>query len=332
MTNAAATEPAAVVTGEPASMVTRGTVLIVLASFCFGTSGPLVKPAMDAGLSPQQVASFRIGLAAALLLAFVAVTRPRLLRLRASDLPLLVGYGLVGVAAVQLLYFAAVSRIPIGVAMLLEFTSPVLVALWVRFVRRVVLPARMWVGTALALLGLAMVAQVWEGLRLDALGLLFGVCSALCAAAYFLIGERGVSTLPPLGLVTWGMVVGAVAIAVLAPPWSLPGEIMGSSTDFGALHVPVWTLLVTCAVVSTAAAYLLSISAMRYLPANVVSVIALCEPIVATALAWLVLGQALTVVQVFGAAVLLAGATVVQLASRTPKVVLTGDAVQPQVG
>src|ERR1044071_9795668 len=144
MPNAAVTEPTRTTTGNSASPVTRGTVLVVLASFCFGTSGPLVKPAMDAGLSPQQVASFRIGLAAALLVVFVAVTRPRRLVARRSDLPLLIGYGLVGVAAVQLLYFAAVSRIPIGIAMLLEFTSPVLVALWVRFVRRVVLPARMW--------------------------------------------------------------------------------------------------------------------------------------------------------------------------------------------
>src|SRR5262245_6987728 len=189
MTSTASASPTAAVTPEHASAVSRGTVLIVLASICFGTSGPLVKPTMDAGLSPQQVASFRIGVAAALLLAFVGLTRPRVLRVRRGDLPLIFGYGLVGVAAVQLLYFAAVSRIPIGVAMLLEFTSPVLVSLWVRFVRRVVLPARMWVGTALTLLGLAMIAEVWEGLRLDALGLLFGVGAALCAATYFLVGE-----------------------------------------------------------------------------------------------------------------------------------------------
>jgi drug/metabolite transporter (DMT)-like permease len=320
MTSTTTTATAAPGTGETGTMVSRGTALIVLASFCFGTSGPLVKPTMDAGLSPQQVASFRIGLAAVLLLAVVAVTRPGLLRVRRADLPLLLGYGLVGVAAVQLLYFAAVSRIPIGVAMLLEFMSPVLVALWVRFVRRVILPRRMWVGTALALLGLAMVAEVWQGLRIDALGLLFGIGAALCAAAYFLIGEHGVTALPPLGLVTWGMVVGAVAIAVIAPPWSLPGEVLAGDAEFGAWRVPVWALLVTCAVVSTAMAYLLSISAMRYLPANVVSVIALCEPIVATVLAWLLLGQALTFAQVVGAVVLLAGATVVQLASRiTPE-------------
>jgi drug/metabolite transporter (DMT)-like permease len=304
------------VTGEPSTLVSRGTVLIVLASVCFGTSGPLVKPTMDAGLSPQQVASFRIALAAVLLLAFVAITRPKALRLRKADLPLLVGYGLMGVAAVQLLYFAAVSRIPISMAMLLEFTAPVLVALWVRFVRRVVLPARMWVGTALALVGLVMVAEVWHGLRFDALGLLFGIGAALCAAAYFLTGEHAVAAIAPLGLVTWGMVIGAVVTTVLAPPWSLPGDILAGNADFGAWQFPVWVLLVACAVISTAMAYVLSINSMRFLPSNVVSVIALCEPIVALTLAWLFLGQTLTAVQIIGAIVLLTGATTVQLASR----------------
>jgi drug/metabolite transporter (DMT)-like permease len=298
----------------------RGTVLVLFASLCFGTSGPLAKPAMDAGMSPQQVASVRIGLAALVLLVVVGLWRPRLLRVRRSDWRLLAAYGLSGVAGVQLLYFAAVSRIPIGIAMLLEFTAPILVALWVRFVRRTVLPARMWAGTLLAMIGLAMVAQVWEGLRLDVVGLLAGCGAALCAAAYFLVGEHAVSTREPLGLVTWGMVIGAVAIFVLAPPWSLPFGLLGAGADLGGWRVPVWTLLVACAVVSTALAYLLSISALRDLPANVVSVLALCEPVVATALAWLLLGQALTAAQLAGAAVLLAGATLVQLAARAPVV------------
>lgn len=310
------TEVVTQVTPTRPSRAGRGTVLVVFASLCFGTSGPLAKPAMDAGLTPQEVASVRIGLAALVLLVAVAVWRPALLRVRRSDWRLLAGYGLVGVAGVQLLYFAGVSRIPIGIAMLLEFTAPILVALWVRFVRRTVLPARMWVGTVLAMVGLAMVAQVWQGLRLDVLGLLAGVGAALCAAAYFLIGEHGAGTLEPLGLVTWGMVVGAVAIFVLAPPWALPFELFDAPAAIGGRHVPVWVLLVACAVVSTAVAYLLSISALRDLPANVVSVLALIEPVVATGLAWALLGQALTAVQLTGAVVLLSGATVVQLAAR----------------
>jgi len=112
------------------------------------------------------------------------------------------------------------------------------------------------------------------------------------------------------------MVVGAVVIFVVASPWLIPLDRLGAGADLGGWHVPVWTLLVTCAVLSTAVAYLLSTSALRDLPANVVSVLAVCEPVVATVLAWLALGQSLTVAQLAGAAVLLAGATVVQRAAR----------------
>jgi drug/metabolite transporter (DMT)-like permease len=309
-------------TAEARTLVRRrGTLLILVASFCFGTSGVLAKPAMDAGLSSQQVASVRISVAALVLLIAVAVVRPGLLRVRRTDLRLLAGYGLVGVAGVQLFYFASVARIPIGIAMLLEFTSPVLVALWVRFVRRTILPAQMWVGTVLALVGLAMVAQVWEGLRLDVIGLLAGIGAALCSAAYFLLGERGMTTLTPVGMVTWGMVAGAVVVSVIAPPWGVSVDQLGAGASLGGWRVPVWALLVACAVLSTAVAYVLSISALRYMPANVISVLALCEPVVATALAWVLLGQTLTAVQIAGAAVLLSGATLVQLAE--------GRAVRP---
>src|SRR2546423_1809970 len=110
----------------------RGTALILLASVCFGSSGTIAKPTMLAGLTPEQVASARIGLAALVLATVVAVFRPRLLRVRRAEWPLLIGYGLLGVAGVQLCYFVSVGRLPVGIAILLEFTSPVLIALWVR--------------------------------------------------------------------------------------------------------------------------------------------------------------------------------------------------------
>jgi drug/metabolite transporter (DMT)-like permease len=289
---------------------------VVLASCCAGTSGPLAKPIMDAGWSPQQLAAVRIGLAAVVMLVAVGLTRPRLLRVDRASVRVLVAYGLTGVAAVQVCYFAAVARIPIGIAMLLEFTAPVLVALWVRFVRGTLLPARAWVGTGLALLGLAMVAKVWEGLTFDALGLLLGVGAALGAAAYFLLGERAVGTIEPLGLVTWGLVIGAVAVFVVVPPWRIPTSVLSRSTEFGAWHPPVWTLVLAIVVVSTALAYLFGISSMRHLPSTVVSVVGLLEPIVATGTAWALLGQTLSAVQVLGAVVLLGGATLVQLTSR----------------
>ncbi|WP_116052057.1 EamA family transporter [Amycolatopsis palatopharyngis] len=293
----------------------RGVALIVIASICFGSSGAIGKPTMIAGLTPEQVAAVRIGLSALVLLVGVGLVRPALLRVRRGEWRLLLGYGLLGVAGVQLFYFVAASRIPVGIAILLEFTSPVLVALWVRFVRRVRLPRLMWVGTALAMVGLGMVAQVGQGLRLDALGLLAGVGAALCSAAYFLLGEHGVSTRHPLGMVTWGMIVGAVAVCVVAPPWTIPAEVLTSPAEFGPWRPPVWSLLIAVALFSTVLAYLAGITALRHLPVSTASVLALLEPLVATAAAWVLLGEALTVLQLVGAAVLLGGALIVQLTS-----------------
>ncbi|WP_018684360.1 EamA family transporter [Actinokineospora enzanensis] len=292
-------------TSEPAKP-TRGTVFILLASLAFGSSGPLAKHLMQSGFSPQEVASARIGLAAIVLLLAVSVTQPSILRIDRKHWRTVVAFGLIGVAAVQLLFFVAVSRLPVGVAMLLEYTSPVLVALWVRFVRRTKLSRLSWAGTALAFVGLAAVAQVWDSGRIDSLGLLAGMAAALCSAGYYLLAERGAGEQHPIGMVTWGMVIGALAVFAVAPPWDLPITTDGDSLGY----------LVTLAVVSTALAYALSTSSLRHLPSTVASVLALTEPVVATLLAWAMLGETLDAAQIVGMVVLLSGALLVQLAAR----------------
>lgn len=218
-------------------------------------------------------------------------------------------------AGVQLCYFVAAGRLPVGIAILIEFTSPVLIALWTRFVRKTRLPRVLWLGIALAMLGLGMVAQVWTGLRLDAVGLLAAAGSAVCSAGYFLLGEHGVSTRQPLGMVTWGMIIGAVAVCALAPPWTWPGALLSAPARFGPWHPPVWLLLVAVALLSTALAYIVGLAALRHLPASVASVLGLLEPLIATVTAWALLGETLAWIQALGAAILLAGALLVQLNS-----------------
>ncbi|MBP2323969.1 drug/metabolite transporter (DMT)-like permease [Kibdelosporangium banguiense] len=302
----------------------QGTTLLIVASAFFASSGPLAKPAMIAGLTSTQVVSVRIGLAAVILLAGVAVLKPGLLRVRARDWRLLAGFGLFGVVGAQTMYFAAVSKLPVGVAMLLEFMAPVLVALWVRFVRGTILPAKAWLGTAMALAGLAMVAQVWDGLRLDVVGVLAGIGAALCAACYFLVGERAMAETHPLTAATWGMVIGAVAIAIIGRPWEIPGKLLVKQTSLG----PVWILLVAVAVLSTTIAYVIGMMALKRLPSNVASVLALAEPVFAIVIAWVLLAETLSVVQIIGSVTLLVGAFVVQRASQpkaesgAPKVAL----------
>ncbi|WP_020660678.1 EamA family transporter [Amycolatopsis benzoatilytica] len=290
----------------------RGLVFVVLAAVLFSTSGSLAKPAMTAGLTPEQVATLRIGLAGVLLLAGTALFAPRALRIRRGEWPVLLGYGALGVAGTQLLYFIAAARIPVGIAILLEFMSPVLIALWVRVVRKKRLPGVLWLGIGLAMAGLALVAQVWQGLRLDFVGLLAGLGAAVCSAGYFLLGERALADREPLGLVTWGMVIGAVLVSVAAPPWTVPVKATVQTVPFGPWTPPLWLLLAGLVVLSTALAYLAGITALRHLPASVASVVGLVEPIAAAAFAWAFLGEALAWPQALGAVLLLSGAFLVQ--------------------
>jgi drug/metabolite transporter (DMT)-like permease len=298
----------------------RGTAFVLLAALFFSTSGTLGKSVMAAGITPEQVAAARISLAGLVLLAGVALVAPRKLRVRRAQLPLLAGYGLLGVAGVQLLYFVAAGRIPVGIAILLEFVSPVLIALWVRFVRRHRLPRPVWAGIGLAMVGLALVAQVWQGITLDGLGLLAALGAALCSAAYFLLGERAVADVDPLGLVTWGMLIGAVAIGFVVPPWRWPAGLLGTRVALGGWHPPVWLLLTLLVLVATVLAYACGISALRHLPASVASVLGLVEPVIVTVTAWVLLGEELTWPQLLGSAILLTGAYIVQRRSE----ILTG--------
>lgn len=277
----------------------------------FASSGPVAKAVMTAGWSPAAVTTVRITLAALLLAPAVAVFRPRALRFRNADLLLLLGYGLLGVAGVQLFFFLAVSRVPVGVAMVLVNLAPALVALWVRVVRRTRLRGPAWLGIGLALAGLALVAEFWRDARLDLLGVAAGLASAVCSAGYFLLGEHGASRHDPFGLTAAGLAIGAVTMAVVTPPWTLPWNLLTATSMLG----PVWLVLLALAVAGTALPYLAGLLALRDLPSPLASMLAFVEPLVAAALAWLLLGQALDLTQLTGVALMLIGAVFVQLTS-----------------
>ncbi|MTE14466.1 EamA family transporter [Nocardia aurantiaca] len=291
----------------------RATGWSVISWVLFASSGPLAKAVMVTGWSPAAVTSVRIAVAAVLLMPLVAVVRPRALRFARADLWLLVGYGTLGVAGVQLLFFVAVARVPVGVAMVLVNLAPALVAAWVRVVRHTRLPGSVWLGIGLTVAGLAFVAQVWRGAELDVLGAAAGLGSAICSAGYFLLGEHGAGRHDSVGLTAVGLAVGAVVAAAFTPPWTLPFQLFTASTVLGDLKAPVWLVLVVLAVAGTVLPYLAGLRALRDLPSALASVLAVTEPLVAAVLAWLLLGQSLGLPQMAAAVLVLIGAMLVQL-------------------
>nr|WP_267888389.1 EamA family transporter [Nocardia yamanashiensis] len=280
----------------------------------FASSGPLAKGVMDAGWSAGAVAAVRIGVAAVLLMGVVAVVRPGALRFRWGDLWVVGGYGVLGVAGVQGLFFVAVERVPVGVAMVLVGLAPVLVALWVRVVRGVRVAGVVWAGVGAGVVGLGMVAEVWRGGGLDLGGMAAGVGAAVCSAGYFLLGEHGARRFDALGLTAAGLSVGAVVSVAVAAPWGVSGRLLSAPATFGDRQVAVWVVLSVLAVGGTVVPYLAGLYAMRELPVAVAGVLSVVEPLVAAGLTWLLLGQGLGVVQMVGAVIMIVGAAAVQIA------------------
>ncbi|GAA4208224.1 EamA family transporter [Actinocatenispora rupis] len=290
---------------------TAGLGLAVASALAFGGSGPVAKPLIDAGLSPLSVAWLRVA-GAALLLLPLAVRHLGALRRRPVAI---VGYGLFAVAGVQSCYFAAIARIPVGVALLVEYLAPVLVLAFVRVVLRRRVSRAALVGVVLAVVGLANVVEVWSGARFDLLGLGLALAAACCQVVYFVLSESAGDGVGPVAMLGPGLLVGAVAMTVVARPWSMPWHLLTTAPEVRGHAVPAIVLVAWIAVVATVVAYLTGIAAVRRLSAPVASTVATLEAVIAALLAWLLLGEAMDAVQIGGGVLVLAGAVVAQRAT-----------------
>ncbi|MBL1109938.1 EamA family transporter [Streptomyces sp. 5-8] len=303
--------------------------LALASALAFGGSGVAAKPLIEAGLDPLHVVWLRVA-GAALVMLPLAV-RHRALPLRRPAL--LAGFGLLAVAGVQACYFAALSRIPVGVALLIEYLAPALVLGWVRFVQRRPVTRAAALGVVLAAGGLACVVEVWSGLSFDALGLVLALGAACCQVGYFVLadqgGDAGETAPDPLGVIAYGLLVGAAVLTAVARPWNMDWSVLAGSADLNGTAVPAVALLAWVVLVATVIAYITGVVAVRRLSPQVAGVVACLEAVIATVLAWVLLGEHLSAPQVAGGAVVLVGAFIAQSsapAKGSPEPVATGGA------
>ncbi|MFF5408173.1 DMT family transporter [Streptomyces misionensis] len=289
--------------------------LALVSALAFGGSGVAAKPLIEAGLDPLHVVWLRVAGAAVVMLP-VAVRHRALPRRRPA---LLAGFGLLAVAGVQACYFAALSRIPVGVALLIEYLAPALVLGWVRFVQRRPVTRAAALGVVLAAGGLACVVEVWSGLSFDALGLLLALGAACCQVGYFVLSDQGADAgegVPdPLGVIAYGLLVGALVLTAVARPWQLDWSVLAGSARMNGTAVPALALLIWIVLVATVLAYVTGVLSVRRLSPQVAGVVACLEAVIATVLAWVLLGEHLSAPQVVGGAVVLVGAFIAQSAA-----------------
>lgn len=308
-----ATAPDALPTVEQGTSTGLGGVgLAMVSAVAFASAGSFAKALLDSGWTSGSAVTARIaGAALALALPAAWSLRGRW-RALLDNWATIVAYGLVAVACSQLFYFNAVGHLSVGVALLLEYLSPVLLVgyLWLR--TRQAPAATTLLGATLALGGLSLVVNLFGGVDVDPVGLAWGLAAACCSVGYFLLGARETRDLPPIALAWGGMVVASVVLGSAGALGLMP---MAWSTDDVVLaghQAPVWMPLAGLAVVAAAVAYGFGVAATRRLGSTVASFLALTEVIFAILIAWLLLGELPTSGQLLGGILVLAGVATVK--------------------
>lgn len=293
--------------------------MAAVAAVLWGVNGGVSKTILATGLSSERLAQLRSVGAAAGLVAILAVAAPRRLRLTRRELPYLLTFGIGGLALVQFFYFLAIHRLAIGIALLVEYLAPLLVALWARFVQHAPVRRRIWVALALALTGLGLIVNLFGGgSALSTPGLAFALGGAFAYALYVLLAEHVVGGRDPVSLLAWGFLFASVFWAVVVPWWSFPGHALTVDASLGgrlaAHHLPVWLLALWMVVLGTIVPFFLLVSALRHVSATTAGIVAMLEPVVGALVGWVWLDEALGGVQLAGAAVVLLAIALAQTA------------------
>lgn len=285
----------------------KGWALAILAAASFGIAGSFGTPLIHDGWSAGAVVSARVTIAfLVLLIPAVRALRGRwgLVRRNAG---LIIGYGVVAVAASQLFYFQALATLDVGVALLLEYLGIIMVVgwLWVRYGQR---PRSLTVaGAVLSMAGLVLVLNlVGGGVRVNPWGVLFGLLAAVGLAVHYLLSARPAHGLPPLGLAAGGLGVGTAVLWIAGLTRLMPLHAVWSDVTLASRPVPWWVPILGVSIISAALAYVAAIGASRALGSKLASFVGLAEVLFAIIFAWLLLGQLPGLVQ-FGGGVLIIG-------------------------
>ncbi len=288
----------------------------LLSAVSFGMSGSLARGLLDTGWSAGAATLVRVGIAALVVAPFGLVAlRGRWGMLR-RNAPIVVTYGVLAVAGAQFCYFSAVQHMQVGPALMIEYTAPaaVVVWLWLRHGQRP--GAVTLVGAGLAALGLVMVLDLTSGAQVSLVGVAWALAAMVGAASYFVISADESNGMPPFVLAAGGLVVGTATLGLLGLVRVLPMTGGTADTTYAGHEFPFWLPLLLLGVVSAAVSYTSGIAAGRRLGSRLASFVALLEVVAAVGFAWVLLGELPRPVQLLGGLLILVGVVGVKLGER----------------
>ncbi len=301
----------------------RGEFYLVIGAIFFSFNGVIVT------LVLYHMTTFRLAQVRAigtffLLFLITFIQDRKSLKAERREIPTLIFYGIFGYAMVQLGYFIGISRgVPLSLVLILEFTAPIWIVLWIKFVRKTEVAKDMWVAIALALFGLILVAKVWQGFVFDLIGTLGAIGAAMALAIYFLMSQSLGTKRSAQAMVVWGMGFAGLFWSLVLPIWNFPTEIFTTEINlqgrFSDYSAPGWLLIAYIIIFGTIVPYLFVVGGIRRLSASTSSVIGMLEPVIAGIFAWIWLSQSWSAIQLLGGAIVLIGIYIADRAKNNAK-------------
>ena len=264
---------------------------------------------VDSGIPAEQLELIRSGVSALLAGAVLVFTNPKAFKLTWREVPLLLAFGVFGLALMQWAYSNAVSILPVGIALLFEYTAIIIVPIAARIVFKEKTTRTFWYGVVLVLGGLLVVSQIWAG-GLNPVGVGYALLAAVLLAFYFLMGQHAGLTRDPLSTMFYTMLIATIFWGILSGGQASTidlAQVVNLTGNLSAWNVPVWVPLAWLTVMGTFAPMAMGFIALKLTTASKVSVTQTAEPVFAFIFGWLWLGQSMNLLQTLGGALVIAG-------------------------
>ena len=305
-----------------------GTIFALSSSLLFGLNASTSKVIMQTGVTPEQVVLFRSFSSALLAGLVLLITNRAAFKVEKHEWKSILAFGVVGVALMQWAYSNAVNNLPIGIALLIEYTAIVIVPVASIWLFKEKVRPRLWVGVALVIGGLVVVSNIWEG-GLNPIGILFAFAAATFLSIYFIMGERGQRSRDTMSLLFYSMLVSTVFWLLASPWWTFDSSRLGQLFDLGGalagFSLPGWLLLCWLGVMGSFAPMLLSYAALRHLNATGVGIASTAETVFAFIFAWAWLRESVSLLQLAGGALVITGIVIAQTARTKNQVTKAAD-------
>jgi drug/metabolite transporter (DMT)-like permease len=266
----------------------RGYLLVAAGAAMFALGGNLARYMLDDGVSALRLSQLRSAGSLVILVVVLGLTRPRLMRIRREDAPQLAFLGICGLALVHATYYAAIDRLEIGVALVIQYMAPLVLLVWLRFRHGRRVARSLWGAVALSIAGCALVVRAYDPGALDGLGVVFAVGACFTFAIYMVASERAGHRYEPVTTLVWAFAFATLFWAVVQPWWTFPASKVNPWLGLGVI------------VIGTLLPFICVVAALRHIPAPRAAIAATLEPVLAALFAWWLHDEHLALAQLSG--------------------------------